>query len=284
MVDNKENIFFSSNPKDIKFLKTIVDESYSEGNAGNKFIVFYSINGILYLIYSHSYSIIIFNLLSEKKINEIKDAHACYISSFNHYLDKNNNRDLIISISADNNNLKLWNLNNLECLANIKKLNKSGFLNAACFLNQNNHIYILTSNLRISGNCEPIKVYDLNGYIIKDIKDSRNATLYMDSFYDKKFSKNFIITANVGFLNSFDFEENKKYKIYESNESDKNYKFIIDNSEEIIKLIHSNSKGAIRIWDFHTGNLLKIIHTDEMALFGICLWNNKYLFVGGKKK
>ena len=43
-------------------------------------------------------------------------------------------------------------------------------------------------------------------------------------------------------------------------------------------MISSVDFEGIFIWDFHTGNLLdKIYHTNR--LFGVCLWNEKYLFV-----
>jgi len=46
---------------------------------------------------------------------EIK-MHKQYITNLRHYLNNINKRDLIISISAQSNNIKLWNLNNYECL------------------------------------------------------------------------------------------------------------------------------------------------------------------------
>ena len=57
-----------------------------------------------------------------------------------------NKNDFIISISAQDNNIKLWNLNNCECLLNIQNIRKDRFLYSACLLNDNNQIYILTSN------------------------------------------------------------------------------------------------------------------------------------------
>ena len=50
-----------------------------------------------------NFSIISFNLVDNKKINEIKKAHNIYITSFSHFLDKQNKRDIIISVSSKDN-------------------------------------------------------------------------------------------------------------------------------------------------------------------------------------
>ena len=60
------------------------------------------------------------------------------------------------------NNIKLWNINNYECLIDIKNINKKGWMYSACFLKENNKNYIITSNYN-SSDCEFIKVFDFNG-------------------------------------------------------------------------------------------------------------------------
>jgi WD40 repeat protein len=49
--------------------------------------------------------------------------------------------------------------------------------------------------------------------------------------------------------------------------------------EELIKLIENCKDGNIRIWNFHTGLLMKKIKVNNI-LKDACLWNNTYLFVG----
>ena len=88
-------------------------------------LVFLNLLMIIYLIYSNHYkSIISYNLTNNTKINEIKNAHNDFINNFRHYLDNINNRDLIISLSANDNNIKLWNIKSWECLIDIKNLYK----------------------------------------------------------------------------------------------------------------------------------------------------------------
>ena len=59
-------------------------------------------------------SIITLNLINNKKIIEIKNAHNNYITNLRHYLDKNNNRDLLLSVSNVDFNIKIWNVNILR--------------------------------------------------------------------------------------------------------------------------------------------------------------------------
>ena len=57
-------------------------------------------------------SIISYDLIDYKKINEIKKAHKSLITSFRYIYDNLEYRDLIISISNKDSNIKLWNINN----------------------------------------------------------------------------------------------------------------------------------------------------------------------------
>ena len=86
-------------------------------------------------------SIISYNLINKQKINEIKNAHQRNISNIRHHLDKINKRDLFLTISAFDYNVKVWNMNNYECLLNlnnIKSKNYGHHLYSAFFLTYNN--------------------------------------------------------------------------------------------------------------------------------------------------
>ena len=184
------NIEFTSNPKNIQFSNIII-ESYTNEALDNTFLLFESVNKILYLVFSNlDNSIISFNLIDNKKIIEIKNSNYwSYITNFRHYLDIKNKRDLIISISYENN-LKLWNVNNWENLLNISYINRLGYLYSSCFLNDNNQIYIVTSNYYLDDDSEYIKIFDLEGHQIKCFYSSFNDnTYFIDSYFDKKFQK-----------------------------------------------------------------------------------------------
>ena len=284
------NIQINSNNKNLKCLKHLIEDSYCDYYY-DSFCVFKSINEIFYLIYAKkNRSIIFYDLKENKIIIEIKKAHKKYIKSFRHYLDKINKRDLLISITGSSCNIKLWNINNYECLANIKKINKIS-LKSACFLNDNNNIYIITNNSSCH-DCsisEPIKIFDVNGNKVKEINDIKEETYYIDIYYDNQSDKKYIITANNGYSISYDYNQNKIYNKYCSNDNEKfknntiinHHCVIVSNTKEIVKLIESNSvdDDFIRIWNFHSGNLLNKIKIIE---FPNCmyLWNNNYLLIG----
>ena len=84
-------------------------------------VAFKSIDDILYFIYSKKTSIISYDLINNKKITEIKDDKNSCITNLKHYFYQDKRQDLIISTSIDNN-LKLWKLNNWECLYILKEL------------------------------------------------------------------------------------------------------------------------------------------------------------------
>ena len=286
----KEN-YFDSNPNNLIFLKNLVEDSYSEICLDKTFSIFKSINEILYLIYSNSKnSIILYNLLNSQKISEIKNSHKHFILSFRHYLDKINNIDLIMSISSGDNNIRIWKISSLECILNLTNINNYGRLEAACFLYYENKNYIITSNCNFKKISEPIKIYDFKGNKIKEINNSNEITSFIDIYYDIKLNKTYIITGNKGFSKSYDLKSNKIYNIYEYKEKypEFNISLIISNINDKICLIESSVGGLIRIWNFQSAVLLNKIDIKKnygsQILYGLCLWNNNYLFIGNNKR
>ena len=277
----------NSNPTNIEFLTDLINDSYGLFGLDNTFCIFTSINKILYLIYTDiEYSIICFDLIYNKKIMELKKAHEEDITNFRHIFDRINLTDLILSISFLDNNLKVWNFKNFECLVNIKKVNNLGNLRSACFLFYNNQNYILTSNSnsKDNANMEPIKVFDLRGIKINEINESNDDTIFIDVYYDKKFLKNYIITGNNCYIKSYDYKENKIYHKYDDNNYYDHTCVIINDFKEIIKMIETSGDGFIRIWDFHSALLQCKIKISEGYLYSMCLWNNEYIFVGCRDK
>ncbi len=266
---------------DLQPSKEIVNDAYNFDGVINAFCVFESIDNILYIVYTTRFkSIISFNIVDNKKIKEIKNAHNDKITNFRHYLDKINIMDLIISISSHDNNIKLWNLKNLELLYNFENINESGSLKSACFLEDNKNIYIIVSNSNNFDKAKPITVYDLKGNKMKEINNSKDDTYFIDTYFDKINNKNYIITGNYYDVKSYDYNENKLYYKYFDQYSKDHNCAIINDTEEIIKLIESSKDGNVRVWDFHTGKLINKISVSNNILFDLCLWDNKYLFVG----
>ena len=91
-------------------------------NLNNLIVVFKSIDNINYLIYAEKKDIIIFDLNSRTQTLKIINAHNSEIVNFDYYSDIKNKRDLILSISDIDNNIKLWNAKNFECLLDMKNI------------------------------------------------------------------------------------------------------------------------------------------------------------------
>ena len=268
-IKNNNNDERFSNHINIQFLKDIIDDSYSGSDwIDNSFTIFKSINDIIYLVYPNKESLIFYDLINNQKISEIKNANKGSITSIKYYLDKNNKKDLIMSICRKKRDIKLWNANNNECFLNIKDIVE------ASFLSENNQIYIVTNKL---------EVLDLKGKQVNKINDSNSTINIIDIYYDNELSKTFIITGNYGNCKSYDYKENKIYHTYSdnNNKEDDHCSIIINNKGKDKKeLIESSWDGNIRIWNFHSGELLNKIKVSDKALMAICLWNNDYLFVG----
>ena len=265
----------NQNPKDIKFLKDLVSDATSD-ISDNTFCIFKSINDIFYLIYStFDNSIISYNIIDYKRINKIKFAHKGKILNLKHNFEKKNNRDLLISMSNDNflnHTIKLWNVNNFECLLELNNI--CGYLISSCILNDNDSLYIITNN-------SPIETIDLKGNIIKSFKNVDGGIYFIDTYNDDKNSKIYILTGHLGLVKSYDYYKNKVYHKYQDNNKEKkeHYCLVISNNESIIKLIDSCYDGYIRIWNFHKGLLLSKIKAGYGSI-GICVWNTNYIFVG----
>ena len=285
--------FYNTNIKPNK----VINDSFAYDYLDNTFTLFKSINNQLYLIYANkSKSIIIFDIIGNKKINEIKNAHNNYITNFRHYWDKINNRDLIMSISGNDNNLKVWEFKNLDCkcICNIENINNTGALNSACIFNYNEQNYIITSNDIDNDTSEDkdpdidpesIKVYDFNGNKIKEINDSKFRTYILSTYDDIKMNKTYIIAGNKGSIHSYDYDKNGiyfRYSEYPNNVNKTelgNCSIIINSYKNMTGLFETCWDGNIRIWNFHKGELITKIKIGCWQ--GICLSkNNKYLYVG----
>ena len=274
----------------VEFIEDICKDVYALQDKDNSFCVFKSIHDIFCIAYPNiDYSLIFYDIINNTKIVEIKKAHNTYIIELRHYFDcinKFNKRDLILSVSYNDRNAKIWNFNNLECIFNINPYN-NGIINSACFLYDFNlnEIMIIVSNNTDSNIKEAIKIYNLSGNEIKEINNSHNEVIYINSYHDNKYNKNYIISANRESVISYDYEQNIKYKTFiESNSLYDCTSVIIinDTTNDIVKLIYSTGNGFIKIWNFHLGILLEQIKINEGYIFSICLLEGKYLFSCGK--
>ena len=82
----------------------------------------------------------------------------------------------------------------------------------------------------------------------------------------------------MGFIKSFNFQENTLYNKYYDNNNRPHFSLACYKDEKILKLIDSCSDGKIRIWNFHTTELINVIDFG-VRINNISLFNNKYIFI-----
>ena len=212
----------------------IVKKNYCMWDLDNIFEVFkMHKDGCLYLIYSLLTSFICYDLIDEVIVIEIKDAHSGNIINFRHIYDNNLKKDIIMTISGEDNNVKLWDAENWECLLNIKA-NTFGIMFSACFLydNESGINYIVTSNC--TGN-EYIKIFDFNGKKIKEVpfhpKDNENNNSINDE--NDMENENNINNENNNEINNDNIDAYNNKTIYEANYDNnvENYNDEVNNDE-----------------------------------------------------
>ena len=114
---------------DFIFYKDLTNQAFVDdfsSSSDNTFVAFKSINEIFYLVFSSlEKSIISYDIKNSQKICEIKNAHNNYIINFRHFYDKKNKRDLLMSVSSFDNNIKIWNINTWDCILELKNVNRT---------------------------------------------------------------------------------------------------------------------------------------------------------------
>jgi len=281
------NFSFEANPTKLEFLENlpIVIDGCQKNNA---LCLFKSIDDILVLSYfefwNYKHRILSYNIIDKKIIHEIKgfDEMTNHLS---HYLDKKNKRDLLLQIICGDdeynirNNIYIWNFSNLDCILNLELVYKEGFIYSASLLKEKNELYLITSNNSGKELSQPLKVFDIKGNKVDEIKSLKRNINYIDVYFDTNLNKNFIVLID-GTLSSFDYTTKKLYKKYNDKKlSPYGDTIIIKQEKKVVKIMECDHNGEIKIFNFHTGDLL--FNTREGG-YGLCFWNDNYIFATKK--
>ena len=288
-INTKENENELSKIKNIHFSKCIVEDARDYGITDleiNLFETFISIDNIPYLIYiNKDNKIVFYDLNNNKKKFEIKNAHEEIIAYIRYYLDETNKRDLLLTISYQENNIKIWNINSLECIFDLDSDSDTKYICSANFLYNDKQINIIALYEENRPYSE-LNIYNLNNDEIEEIKYFHGATYFLKTFYNKKNNNNYIITGHYNYIISYDYNKGKQYRQYKDGKSLQHSSAIIYEKNAEVKLIESCWDGYVRIWNFDSGKLLQKINViiNEVGLKrilnSICLWDNDYVFVG----
>lgn len=195
-----------------------------------------------------------------------------------HYIDCEK-RDLILSICSIEREIKIWDANKYDLIEAFNNIYKKGEIYSDCLLNDNNKTYILTTNFH-QQNTIPIFVYDFNKTKIMNVSKSQNRYKKIDSFYNEKKKINYIIASNDTGIKSFDFTNNKFYNDYTDEIKGISSDFIINYTNEIVKLIELLKNGIINIWNFDSKELISKVKIGYNGLSCICEWVEDQILIG----
>jgi small GTP-binding protein len=120
--------------------------------------------------------------------------------------------------------------------------------------------YIFTSN-----DSGFIKIWGMDGQFIKNInKTENNETYFLDTYYDETELKYFLISGEMKCVKSFELNTHQLFRTYIDNNSFAEHlsAFVYKNMG-VVELVECEFYGYIRIWNFHSGNLIKKIEISD---------------------
>ena len=174
--------------------------------------------------------------------------------------------------------IKIWNVNNFLCQTWIKNAYMTKNIFSACMLlnEYSSHSYLVTSCVN-----DFMKLYDLTGKYKFSFGFKDANTFFVNSYFDIKNKKYYVINGNGMDVRSYNAKNGQLYNRYQGLPRSFHTGAVIYETKTEIILVEIDGNGYIRMWNFHTAELLKAIFTSSfLNLRGICLWNYKYLIVG----
>lgn len=271
---------FVSNPNNLVYKSDICDTAHKSNSIDSVFSAYKSIKGESLVVWgTPQYTIVCFDLSLNKIVNTVQHAHHNTIFSCRHYFDKKIKRDLVITSSYDRA-VKVWNASSKwETIVNIPNSHLGYNIYSACILcdEKESKNFIISS-----APSEYTKIWDFNGKHVKDFGVSNESTYFINSYYEHKQNKHYILNANSSDVKSYDFKTGQLYHSYHGTPQTWHMSALVVEVNAIMQLIESDGNGNIRIWNFHTAVNLKVISSSGVInLRGVCLWNENYLFSSG---
>ena len=294
---NEENLNYKFHKCITNTSKINLAFSYINAVIDGTFDVFKSVKNEYLLIFSSvennytKYSLILYDLQFDQVNTKIVKAHDDRIYTCRHFFDKNTQNDLLLTSSFDRW-IKIWNITNNFILVYRKKpdyeYKMNTYLLSENLLFSNKKNYLITSAYEIDSAGYNILFYDYennqNNNNNNSIKNSQDNTNFLGVYYDENIP--YITAGNLGNVKVFDFVKKKLIKKYHDSSKIINYLSVIitkqkeNNNNKI--LIASGADGIVRIWDYNTKNILFKLSNinNDRWLVGMCLINEKFLFVG----
>lgn len=270
-------ISYTTNPKNLFFKKNICTNAQKTNTIDKVFCAFNSFQKQSLVVWGNNAHLEFFDIDNNKMVKEINNAHNSLIYSCRHYADNRNKIDYVLTTSSDYS-IKVWNINTFLCESFIKNIySRKNTFSACLLLNEySSHNYIVTSSIN-----DFMKIYEFNGKYRFPFGNCDENTFFINSYFDIKSKKYFIINGNGNDVKSYYAKNGQLYKRYQGLPRCFHTGAVIYETKTEVILIEIDGNGYIRMWNFHTANLIKSIFTSSfLNLRGICLWNYKYLIVG----
>jgi len=172
----------------------------------------------------------------------------------------------------------IYNFNTLEFLFSYKT-----YGNLGCLFYDKNKIYIYTQIFRYHFNYIDIFI-DLKEMKVKEFPSI--VAYFSESYYEDNKGESFIILGTENNIKSYKyFSENIKiYREFSDGIKVRHNYAMIKKEKEITKLFDGSNDGYIRIWNFHTGELLnKILICKNFRVLGFDFLDDKYIICGTSK-
>ena len=273
------NIKFTIDAKELIYKEDICSSAHKTNSIDKVFCAFKAFSGESLVVWgTPHYNIEIYDLEKAKIINTISKAHNQTIFSCRHYANKKHRIDYIITSSYDRT-VKVWDLKTYSYIVNIPSAHSGYYIYSVSIVcdEKEDTNYIITSAPN-----EYMKIWDFNGKYIRNCGQNDESTYFIDVYYDNKERKNYILNANSVDVKSYSFKNGEIYHKYRGTPQTWHMSVVVNDTRTQQILIESDGNGYIRMWDFHTANLIKTIESSPtLNLRGICLWNDDYLFAAG---
>ena len=270
---------FSKDPKDFVYKEDICSSAHKTNSIDKVFCAFKSFSRESLVVWgTPQYNIEFFDLDKGKIIKTIIRAHNQTIFSCRHYSDIKNRIDYLITSSYDRT-VKVWDIKSYSYILNISNAHSGYYIYSVSILcdEKENANYIITSAPN-----EYMKVWDFKGKYLRNFGQNDESTYFIDVYYDNKEKKNYILNANSADVKSYTFTNGELYHKYRGTPHTWHMSAVVNETREQHILIESDGNGYIRMWEFHSANLIKCIPSSStLNLRGICLWNDDYLFAAG---
>jgi WD40 repeat protein len=217
-----------------------------------------------------------YDFVKDKLVFTYQNAHSSTIFTTRHYFDKKEKQDLILTSSHDKS-VKTWLLanGNISPILTISNAQNGCYIYSSCILFTENSD---SSVIITSAPNEFQKVWSFKGQHIKDFGVNTESTYFVDSFYDGKTKKSFILNANSVDVKAYSFPDYQLFKSFKGTPNSWHMSVKMIDRNNVLTLVESDGNGTIRLWDFYEGVEILKVNTTGLNLRGICVWNVNSIF------